>query len=443
MDDQKESTDVTKTDTESHLNSFVAELIQIQDDKLVSKSDLEKLLDKHQLSQEDISKLQMLIDRHLSRAAEYTNRERWDNAIVETERALLFSPLDNEIRLDLAELFLKRSTKYGYLQKDLNRADHEVQDALILEPENTEAKKFQKELKDLKKILQGSQNNKMFIPLLLAVFLILGIALFPQLRKRFQFLSMKNSEMQTSSESSIPQWETRTVDIIASNGISENFDITFADTTLIRESQSGTPALSLSGYVEALKDDYKQLELELMPDSESSSGITLPLISTDDAPLRRGETESFSKFIYLKESPEIYNSLYLTVKKSQKFFEKEAVNWKDIDYYRKKPLPQGVFISLQSLHQNQLEGYDRNYMFYDIRLTNKSIVDLKAVDVLCTWLDRDGKMISSKPLSFVKSEALPVKSQSIQTYRVMFDLPKKAGIDNGTLSVTLENAEKE
>jgi len=443
MDDQKDTTEIEKTVSENNLNSFVAELIHLQDDKLMTVQDLENLHVKYRLSQDEINKLQMLIDRHLSRAADYTNRERWDNAIVETERALLFSPLDNDIRLDLAELFLKRSTKYGYLQKDLNRAEHEVRDALFLEPENSEAKNFQKELKDLRKMLQGRQNNRMFIPLFLILILILGIALFPRIRDRFHFLSLQRQDAGSSAVIPAPRWTTKEAAVTTSDSLSENFEFSLTEATLVRESPAGSPALRISGYMEPTSDDYSLIELELMPDSSIATGVSLPVVDRNDAPLRRGETKSFSSYFYLKNIPEEYESLYITVKSSQKYYEEKEVLWQEIEYDKVNPLPQGVFLTLESRFYDQLEGYDRNYLFYDLRLTNRSITELTVLDLICSWSDGDGRIISSQPLSLVESSAVPVKPQSMQSYRLMFDLPKRAGMDDGELSVTLEKAEKE
>ena len=82
-------------DTDQRLNSYLSELIHMQDTRLLKPRDLQDLNNKYQLQSQDIEKLEMLTERHLTRALEYKGRERWDNAIVETERALLFAPLDN------------------------------------------------------------------------------------------------------------------------------------------------------------------------------------------------------------------------------------------------------------------------------------------------------------------------------------------------------------
>ncbi|MBF9017679.1 MULTISPECIES: hypothetical protein [unclassified Oceanispirochaeta] len=427
---------------EGRLNNFLTELVNSQDNKLLNTEDVDALLQKYMLTPEDIDKLTMLIDRHLNRALDYKKNERWDSAIVETERALLFSPLDNEVRLDLAELFMKRSFQYGYLQKDLDRAGREASDILTLEPENRAAKKFLKELKQLKQMLRGTQHNRRIIPLIFIVIIILGAALYPQIRKRFNFLSLNNTAMQSSSPLDyVPPWETRELNYEKSSSLKESFKMDLMETTLIRESPSGTPALSIAGYLEAVKDDYSRLELEVFRSDDNSSVGTITVIDEGDAPLRSGETESFHDYMYFNDDIEQLKSVYIGISEQVSYREQENSEWSEEILHNETPLPNGVFLDAESRFISQIEGYDRNYYFYDLRINNKSNTALSTLDFTLQWRDNDGAVKSEQILSLSDHKALPVKAQSLWNNRIMFDLQKDN--NKGDMSVLLKEVIKE
>lgn len=435
---------VLKEDIKSddgRLNSFLTELVNSQDNKLLSSKNVDDLLQKYMLTPEDIDKLSMLIERHMNRALDYKHTERWDSAIVETERALLFAPLNNELRLDLAELFLKRSLQYGYLQKDLDRAGREVHDALTLEPENRAAKKFLKELKQLKQMLKGTQHNRLIIPLIIIFILILGAALYPQIKKRFQFLSLEENTNQNSSTLEfIPPWETRELNYDTSSTLKKSFNMDLKTSTLIRESRSGTPALSIAGYMESVDDDFSNLELEVFRSDNNSSLGKIVVIDEADAPLRRGETESFHNYMYLNDDIEQLQSVYIGISKKTSYREKEESDWSEKTIHKEGPMPKGVFIDAEIRFFSQIEGYDRNYYFYDLKINNKSTSALSTLDFAIQWRDTEGNIQSEQIHSLSEHEALPVKAQSLWTSRIMFDLKKESS--SGDMNILLKEVIK-
>jgi hypothetical protein len=105
-------------------------------------------------------------------------------------------------------------------------------------------------------------------------------------------------------------------------------------------------------------------------------------------------------------------------------------------------LPQGVFVELESLFVNQIEGYDRNYLFYDLKVTNKSTESLKVLDLIYQWRDDQGSVISENSQSLVDNSLLPFKAQSAESFRIMFDVPKTSTSGRGDLIILLKKAEK-
>ncbi|MDC7240691.1 MAG: hypothetical protein PQJ50_10055 [Spirochaetales bacterium] len=427
----------------SLLNDYLTELVNSQDDRLLRESDIESLYRKYPLTEEDKDKLSMLVERHLNRAFDYKRDERWDSAIVETERALLFTPLNNEIRLDLAELYLKRSIQYGYLQKDLDRANREVGDALVLEPENRSARKFQKELKQLKLMLRGTQHNKRIVLLILLVLIILGAALYPQLRKRFNFLSLSEDDGTEAgvAEAYTPPWETRDLEYTETSTLSGDFSMELTEMTLIRESLSGTPALSIAGYMEPVNDDYSLLELELFRGDNNNSLGRISVVEPGDSPLRMGETGKFHDFIYLNDNLDELESLYIGISNSEKYRPPEPGEWYPLILHDSGTLPRDVFIEAEGSFETQIEGYDRNYLFYELRINNKSNTALSRLNLDVQWRDSSGNLQSTRTLSLVDHEALPVKAKSLQSSRIMFDLDKNH--INGDIAVVVKDVEKQ
>ncbi|MDC7232118.1 MAG: hypothetical protein PQJ58_02710 [Spirochaetales bacterium] len=426
---------------DGRLNRFLTELVNLQDNTLLQEGDVNTLLDKYELSPEDLDKLAMLIERHINRALDYKSKERWDSAIVETERALLFAPLNNEIRLDLAELFLKRSIQFGYLQKDLDRADREIKDALILEPENKSARKFQKEMKQLRQMLKGTQHNRRIIPFAILVILVLAAALYPQVRKRFAFLSLDTDQQQSSEiPAAPPPWESRELEYTETSSLNEDFQMDLVEATLVRESASGPPAVSVAGYMEALNDDYINLEIELFRSDDNSSLGRIPIVKEGDAPLMMGEIQSFYDYMYLNDNVDHLKSVYIGISAQDVYRAQEDRNWREETLHNSKPLPNGVFLSAESRFVNQIEGYDRNYFFYDLRIGNKGNTPLSKLNLTVQWRDKDNTVLSEQRLSFTEHDALPVRGQTLQTERVMFNLAENR--TGGTINVLLKDVEK-
>ncbi len=431
--------DGTSGNADQRLNRYLSELIHMQDSRLLKTADLQALNRKYQLQPQDIEKLAMLTERHLTRALEYKGRERWDNAIVETERALLFTPLDNNIRLDLAELYLNRSAKYGYLQKDLQRSEHQVNDALILEPENREARSFQKELKKLQDMLKGRENKKRYIPLLILVMLILAAAVYPRVR---YLLRLRSSEVLPPVQSAESlQWDSREIAWVSSADLDEEFDFSLSERLLEKDSDTGIPSLSLAGYTEALKHSYEKLDVEVYYD-DTSMGV-IPLVSEEDAPLRVGETAVFSALFHPEGDPDTQKPLRFTIRERKRLHEDDPPGWEALEPYTATPLPHAVYLNVESRLAHMIEGYDRSYLFLDFRITNRGRQALERLDLSAQWRDEGGHVIAAKDLSFVEDKRLKLREGELRTLRLMFSMSKEESARAGAPAVILKRVEKE
>ena len=425
-------------DNGRRLNRYLSELIHKQDHSLLTDKDLKSLVEKYKLESSDFEKLQMLIERHLARALEYKGKERWDNAIVETERALLFTPLDNQVRLDLAELYLNRSIQYGYLQKDLRRSKQQVEDALTLEPENREARKFQRELKKLQDMLKGRGGKKRYIPLLLIPLLILGIALYPRIRRHFQFAAVDRQELPAPPSA---EWKSRELEWESDGELGEDFSLTLRDRTLTREDDTGLPTLSLSGYAESLKGSYEVLDIELYFDNRSLG--TIPLVEDGEAPLREGETAVFSARYHPEGNLDTEDPLHFVVKEKKRLAPEEEAGWSDVDPYAGTVLPQGVFLHMDSRTEGLIEGYDRSYLFMDLRIKNRSMKALSRLDFKAQWRDEEDAVIAEKDISLIENKTIPMREGEIRTQRIMFSMDKDESARNASLQVLLGKVEEE
>ncbi len=430
-----------RNETDTKLNSFLRELTKREKSHLVHPGEFAALKQEFQLGIAEEEKLQMLIERHISRAGEYKRTERWDNAILETERALLFSPLNNTIRLDLARLFVNRSAKIGYLQKDLARSEQEVNKALTLEPGNKKAKEFLRELRRLKKMRQGRSYNTKYVPLLLLFFLIIGVVLYPQIRRYFHFYQAKEGPSPPPPEA--PPWTEKKLEHGTSREMAKDFNISLVENSLKKDDDTGLYSLDIKARIQPLNEDYSLLDLEMFADESTASLGILSLIAPGEAPLRRGETGLIDRKIPFSGNPETLKSVYFTVKEAQKLREEAKVQWEEEEILSLHPLPRNIFLSMESRFVQEIEGYDKNYLFYDLRVRNKGLAPLGILDLQLQWRDKAHNILSNQALNFVENQALPFMPASKQSRRLMISLNKQDRLKKGKLYIIISKAKEE
>ena len=90
-----------------------------------------------------------------------------------------------------------------------------------------------------------------------------------------------------------------------------------------------------------------------------------------------------------------------------------------------------------------IEGYDRSYLFLDLRIRNKSREALSRLDITAKWRDGDDRIIAEKELSLVEDSRLPVRENEIRTERIMFSMNKEESARPASLDIVLEKTEKE
>ncbi len=429
--------------SDERLNSFLTELIKRQEGHLIHHEEFTGLKQKFDLGIAEEEKLQMLIDRHIGRAMEYKRTERWDNAIVETERALLFSPLNNEIRLDLAELFMNRSARFGYLQKDLRRSEREINKALILEPGNKKAKEFLKDLHKLKKMLKGKGYNRKYVPLLILLFLILAGALYPRIRRYFHFYRGKEKPLTEQEAAENLPWEEKALAHTASAEMAEDFTMSLVENKVKKDGETGLFSLDIKARLEPVNEDYSLLDIEMFANESSTSLGVISMVPPGEAPLRRGETGLIDQQIPFSGDPDALESVYFTVKEEQKLREEEQVRWKEEEILVLHPLPRDIFLSMESRFVQEIEGYDKNYLFYDLRIRNKGLQPLSVLDLQLQWRDEDHNILSDQEMAFVEDKALPFLPDNKQTRRLMIALNKKDRLKKGNLYIRINTAKQE
>ena len=407
------------------LNQYLKELIEIQDHALITEKDIAHLDEKYPLSTEEIDKIHMLAHRHVSRADQYKKQERWDTAIVETERALLFTPLDPDLRLDLAELYTLRSRQYGYLEKDLRRARNKVKETLILKPGYRSAIKLQKELQDLDRMLKGTDQNRKIIPLIIVLLIIMGAVLIPRIRN-FAFWEIDEEE---TTSSNLPleeqEWTRKELTLKPADSLKERLDIDIKGAELLKNNESY--ALSLSGYVQTLSGPLENLVLDLSLGDVMTPVLEkeLSLLDKNDPILLPGETLPFSAYYHLTS----YNneeSLQLGISaigRSEALY--DPSQWAESVPFWGIPRPNDINLTFTGKRHNLIEGYDRTYLFQDIKMANKSIASLENLKINAKWYDADKNEIASRLIDCTPPGSPPIKGESVQTFRVMLDLPKE------------------
>ncbi|OQY33869.1 MAG: hypothetical protein B6241_06555 [Spirochaetaceae bacterium 4572_59] len=222
------------------LNRYLKELIEKQDQILLTEKDILELNDKFPLNHEEKGKILLLAQRHIHRAEQYKLQERWDSAIVETERALLFSPMDIDLRLNLSELYILRSRQYGYLEKDLYRADQKIKESLILEPKNIKAKKMEKEFQSLNRMLKGTDQNKKIIPLVIIIVLIMGAVLYPRIRDFYLWNRAEEAPLDISLMEDPVEWTEKELQVLKTDSLEEKITLDITRAVLSKNDEAYT-----------------------------------------------------------------------------------------------------------------------------------------------------------------------------------------------------------
>ena len=439
MDKNQETSGPDQAENEEKLlNMYMQELVSIQDNRLLTAEDLKKLDEKYPLSPQYKEKLFMLSSRHLSRAEQYIKQERWDTAIIETERALLFSPLDEQMRLDLAELYLNRSRQYGYLEKDLRRADEKIKETLVLHPRSKAAVKMQKEMQDLYRILKGKDQNRKFIPLIAGVLLILAAVSYPRIRQ----FSFWNNKTESPEEYVLPTentWTSRTLKVETTDSLKERIDLDITRAEIRKEETGFT--IAVQGYARSVSGPLEEiaLKVKLGDYADRQFEKTVPLLDKNSPPLFPDETLPFGDISYLLDFNEETDSLFIeldSIRKSDRNPEDQA--WQISTTQWEIPKPEGINLQFHARREKFLEGYDAQYLYQDIRVENRSLKDISDLNISIHWLDDRDNLLASRNLSLIPPGNPSLKAESIQTYRVLLDLSKSQILPPANPAVSIQ-----
>ena len=444
MDKEHELPEQDKIENEEKLlNLYMRELVEIQDNRLLTREDLAKLDEKYPLSQQYKDKLYMLASRHIARAEKYKKKERWDTAIIETERALLFSPLDEKLRLDLAELYLNRSRQYGYLEKDLRRSDEKIRETLIIHPRSKSALKMQKEMLELNRILKGKDQNRKMIPIFLGILLIVAAVSYPRIIQ-FRFWGNDDTPVPESLHpAENNDWTTKSLQVETTDSLKEriDLDITLAE---IEKRESGY-GISLQGYTRTVSGPLEDMTLKvsLRGEKELLFMKTIPLLDREDPPLYPEETLPFSDYTNLTDYDNQSDELFIELESIRKTgIDPENRIWETSITQWELPQPEGIMLEFQTRREDFLEGYDAQYLFEDIRVVNKSLREIEDLQVTIHWLDESEALLASRELSLVPPGNPSIRGESIQTYRILLDLPKTQILPPGPPAVTIQQIEE-
>lgn len=445
MDEDKQEAPSEGEEREKVLNLYLKELIARQDHALLTEKDAARLEEEFPLDEEEKEKVLMLAHRHILRAEQYRKQEKWDTAIVETERALLFTPLDLDRRLDLAELYILRSRQYGYLEKDLDRAAAKIRETLILRPSYKKALKMQRELQGLNRMLKGKDQNRKFLPLALGLLLILGAVLYPRV-KAFVFRFWLPRE-ETAREAGPPEeapWSERALRVETNDALREEADLEMTR-ALLEKNEEGY-AVSLQGYLRPRKGPLEELTLTLSMGDPSAPVFEKDLVLLDESRpiLADGETLPFGAHYRLTASPGESGEIRLALGSFKPAYPgEEESSWRETPPLWEVPRPEGLNLSFATRETCPLEGYDRIYQSQDIRLRNNSFAPVQGLRVALAWYDREDREMFRRELDFVPPGNPPIPGESTVSLRVVLDLPLAADPLPAARSVSILEVIKE
>ena len=129
------------------LQDYISRLLTLQDEReaFLDKEDLKTTAQDLGLTDEDLEKIETLVEAHRKRGANYARYNRWDEAVEEYRQAVTLDPFDKELVLGLAKAHQGRWQKLGHAA-DREEAARYARRAIELDADYAEAFRLLEEL---------------------------------------------------------------------------------------------------------------------------------------------------------------------------------------------------------------------------------------------------------------------------------------------------------
>jgi hypothetical protein len=426
---------------EDRLKEYM-DLVENLSSRLPSESTLLKLQKQCGLEPSDLTKLDMLVERHSDRAEIYLHRDNIIGAIEEIERACQLAPRKPLLRLNLAKMYKNRYENYGFLSRDRMRSKEEAELSLSLDNSLTEAVALIKEIDIIHKSLNGENRKRPpVIPIALLALLIL--VLFGLRHPLINWIKgVLNPPKEISyTPAPIPFDPEIPHDLeLNSYGFTDsNLNMTLQSSRIIPVNDHW--GYELKGGISSFSLALKKTELEMrFLDKENRLIYSESLELDPGYLLLPGENLPINYFFFLPVSPERIKSISLTPL-NKELLPYEETKDEIMKIWWEGVKPEGVKLSLSMRENNSIEAYDGNIHYYTMDIEQRGSAQISFLEMTFHWRDNQEKTLLSKTLQLVEKEGPYMESGETRAINFQVESPFSLDWEQLSCDVTVKAVE--
>ncbi len=429
------------------LERFIEKLLQAKNTrKKLTNSELELLAFEMGITQSEWKEILKSFDAHLTRAKGFMQYQNWDDAILELNQAQTINPYHEETLYLLALSHKKRYDETKKLE-DRTKARNYAQECLELNPSNSQAIKLISDFKVRRKsekipnkqkdISGHSRNNtvseqktgqskkKTVLALSIGILLLLGgIIAFLTVKdapnRNIEVQKPKDSKTESVSKTDEKEVNTDIPVIFVADEKSENINFKLESIEFKPYKNSYSIGLKADLLLENI--ELKQLELKVQFISQNDEIILAgykEVISKHSPTFRHKDIAPLGFSKYVKDS-KMPNFKEVRVSVNQLIKQPAAPSYEisaAVETTWEAKRPPNYNVKIRERFSNLSKGYGDNlYHKIVFEAENTGSSNIKTLQVVLKWIDKNGKMVESKTTYFNSSSNPDIKRGQTRVY---------------------------
>ncbi len=362
------------SEEKSFLRRFIERLKNWSEDNPPSRSELDSLKHEFRLTRRETDTLNKLSHNHLRRGRKAFARENYEQAIAELARASQLRPRDAAPRVELAEVYLKRSRRRGSSLRDRKKIIELVRIASELQPSNSELHRFLLENKWIRLHTGRNRKHRLILAALLLFLSSSGVMWWQWdfIVSALNGAAPPGVENDQVYESFVLEPRPVPVDTESVNNDILNTEITFSETGRRNEDSY----LHMIGRFKSKLHNIEELELLVRGRGMDSKVLfSMPWVVLDKKTpsLLSGDTLPFNTFRWLAESEENLQGIEILPLETE--FSNEFVNpaSTDVGINWDTLRPVGCTLEAEVRNRRTIEAFDRQVLLMDLALENTGV----------------------------------------------------------------------
>jgi len=376
---------------------------------------------KAELEEEDILALRSMARQHKERSDLLRERQEWEEAVDELDRAFLLSPPSKDHFLQMAILYRVIYENDSFHKKDRKKS-LEYLEYIKDEPAyKGRVRNLTRDLEKLSHLLEPKpEKDRRFLFLLIPLFIAVGLMIFTQREYILLWASGLFSEekentslMVENNNSSFRNLETYGLE-------DKGYRMDLQKSEIL--DWNGHDAYLLQGDFSNINGNADKLSLKLRyldENSELLKEVPLPAELLQNNTLVPGETLPVDYFEYLTINPQKINRLSLILETSGEIPGIQR-NPEDLNLLWEIQRPEGVSLDAEIGSVEYLEAYDRFYYRFIIILENTGSKEIRDLRVRMDGFGQKLSPFQMESFHPVQGEGLPLQKGQKRPIPLLF-----------------------